>query len=126
MSVLLDTNVALLAGLGSPRLGAIADVLADEEVILSPVVAWEISIKVSIGRLDLGSDPATYVEELRVATDARTLPITTAHATAVADLPPHHRDPFDRLLVAIARTEQLTLATTDRVLTAYDVELALP
>lgn len=126
MSLLLDTNVVLFAGSDPARLGRLAELILTEEVVLSPVVTWEIAIKVSHGRLDLHTAPATYVEQARVATRARWLPISNQHAGGVAELPWHHRDPFDRLLVATAQVEGLGLATTDEKLGEYDVEVLLP
>lgn len=126
MSLLLDTSVVLLAGSDPARLGGLEPLLSDERVVLSPVSTWEIAIKTSIGRLDLRIDPATYLEQARAALDATWLPITNRHAAGVVDLPWHHRDPFDRLLVAIARSEGLRLATTDEKLSRYDVDVVLP
>lgn len=126
MSLLLDTNVVLLAGSDPSRLGRIESLVGREQVVLSPVATWEIAIKTSIGKLDLRTDPATYVEQARAAMDATWLPITNRHAAGVVDLPWHHRDPFDRLLVAIAMAEGLRLATTDDRLARYDVPVLLP
>lgn len=126
MSLLLDTNVVLFAGSDPARLGPLAGRIVAEDAILSPVVTWEIAIKVSTHSLDLHTAPATYVEQARVATRARWLPISSQHAAGVAELPWHHRDPFDRLLVAIARIEGLRLVTTDRKLERYDIEVLLP
>ena len=126
MTLLLDTNVVLFAGADPSRLGRIADLLDTDRVLVSPVVTWEIAIKASIGRLHLHTDPDSYVEEARTALRGEWLPLTNRHAGAVATLPFHHRDPFDRLLVAVARLEDVALATTDARLGVYDVELVLP
>ncbi|MYD85958.1 MAG: type II toxin-antitoxin system VapC family toxin, partial [Acidobacteria bacterium] len=67
--------------------------------------------------------PAIYVPERRRVSGVRELPITHAHALAVGVLPPHHRDPFDRVLVAQARIEGLTLVTADSMYAHYDVRL---
>lgn len=126
MRLLLDTNVVLLAGTSPGRLGGLVDLLQTEEVVISSVVTWEIAIKASVGRLDLHTSPWSYVEQARRVLDGRALPISTRHASGVVDLPWHHRDPFDRLLVATAQVEGLAIATTDRTLVAYDVEVLLP
>jgi PIN domain nuclease of toxin-antitoxin system len=88
-------------------------------VFVSAASAWEVAIKISAGRLEL---PDT-VEAGVLASGFEKLLITFAHAERVASLPPHHRDPFDRLLVAQAQAEGLTLVTHERVLEAYDVEI---
>jgi PIN domain nuclease of toxin-antitoxin system len=76
----------------------------------------EIAIKASLGRLTL----PMAVEHILEIAGFVLLPVTLAHTTEVAKLPPHHRDPFDRMLVAQARIEGLTLVTGDRRLAAYD------
>ena len=90
---------------------------------LSAASAWEIAIKYAIGRLPLPEPPAEYVPERMRLNQVRALPITPAHALAVAALPHHHRDPFDRILVAQARIEGLTLITADKVLERYDAPI---
>jgi PIN domain nuclease of toxin-antitoxin system len=88
-------------------------------VFVSAASAWEAAIKVSVGRLEL---PDT-VEAGVIASGFEKLLITFSHAERAAALPPHHRDPFDRMLVAQAQAEGLTLVTHDRVLESYDVEI---
>ena len=88
-------------------------------VFVSAATAWEAAIKVSLGRLEL---PDT-VEAGALASGFEKLLITFSHAEQAARLPPHHRDPFDRMLVAQARAEGLTLVTHDRLLEPYDVEI---
>ncbi len=90
-----------------------------EEVLVSAASIWEASIKQSIGRLEVSGDLVEAAE--RAGFDE--LPIMARHAAAITDLPLHHRDPFDRMLVAQARVEGLTLATADELLAAYDVSL---
>lgn len=88
-------------------------------VFVSVASAWEAAIKVSLGRLEL---PDT-MEAGVLASGFEKLLITFSHAERVAGLPPHHRDPFDRILVAQAQAEGLTLVTHDRVLEPYDIEI---
>jgi len=88
-----------------------------EAVYVSAVSAWEIAIKAALGKMTARAALATALEDYGF--DA--LPITVAHADAVRTLPPHHRDPFDRMLVAQARIEDLTIVSRDPALRAYEV-----
>ncbi len=108
----------------SKRFGAdLLETLADpsSQRYLSAASAWEIAIKYAIGKLPLPEPPAIYVPERMRLSQVLGLAVTPAHALAVAALPPHHRDPFDRLLVVQARAEGLTLITADAALERYDV-----
>lgn len=91
------------------------------EVFVSAVSAWEITIKRALGKLAVPDD---LVAQLAVARFAG-LDVTITHALAVAELPEHHGDPFDRLLVAQARVEKVALVTHDRLLQRYDVTVVL-
>jgi PIN domain nuclease of toxin-antitoxin system len=94
---------------------------ADNELLCSAVVGFEIAVKHSLGKLELAEPPRTFVDN-RVRKNALTpLPITLAHALRVADLPFHHRDPFDRLLIAQAIEEDVPLLSADQNLSAYDI-----
>jgi PIN domain nuclease of toxin-antitoxin system len=88
-------------------------------VFVSAASAWEAAIKASVGRLDL---PDT-IEAGVLASGFEKLLITFSHAEHAAGLPHHHRDPFDRMLIAQAQAEGLTLVTHDRLLEAYDVKI---
>lgn len=90
---------------------------------LSAASAWELAIKHALGKLRLPDVPSAYVEDRVKRTRTTPLPITLGHALRVADLPPHHRDPFDRLLIAQAQIERLAILTADRQMAAYDVEI---
>ena len=90
---------------------------------LSAASVWEIAIKHAIGKLPLPEPPAIYVPERMRLSRVQELAISHAHALAVGVLPPHHRDPFDRVLVAQAQIEGLTLVTADSSLARYDVRL---
>jgi len=88
---------------------------------VSAVVGWEITIKHAMGRLELPAPPRSWVPD-KVRDGAMTpLPVELSHALAVADLPDHHRDPFDRLLIAQAHAERLTLVSADAAFDRYDV-----
>ncbi len=124
MRVLLDTRVWLWATGASSRLGRRTRALLVDrhnEVCFSHVSAWELAIKAGRHGLDLGEDVADYVRSRLARQGLRELPIRLDHVLAVAHLPPHHRDPFDRLLVAQAQAEGLTLVSADDRLRAYDV-----
>jgi PIN domain nuclease of toxin-antitoxin system len=95
----------------------------DNELLVSVASSWEIAIKYALGKLALPEPPSAYVPRRMEASGSRGLEITHAHALRVAELPPHHRDPFDRLLVAQAEIEKLTIVTADRQLQRYDVKL---
>lgn len=119
--LLLDTHVFLWwrSDVGRMREAARNGIAAAEAVFVSVASAWEAAIKISLGRLELPSRFETGVVDSGFAK----LPITFAHAEAVATLPQHHRDPFDRLLVAQAASENLTLVTHDQKIGAYDVSI---
>lgn len=124
MRLLLDTHVLLWwlgddAALGGPAREAIAN--AENLVLFSAVSIWEMRIKQAIGKLVL---PENFGEVL--AEQAfESLAVTVTHAHAVAHLPMIHRDPFDRMLVAQARVEGLTLMSHDQVMAQYDVRTLL-
>jgi prevent-host-death family protein len=89
---------------------------------LSAASAWEIAIKVGLGKLKLPEPPARYVPARLAEQGMDALPIDHGHALRVAELPDHHADPFDRLLVAQAQLERMTLMTADPQLLAYEVD----
>ena len=126
MRVLLDTHVWLWWMLGSHRFGdATRRILFDPETTLyfSTASAWEIAIKYSIGKLSLPTAPASYISARAEGGDFQTIEVRLEHALAIADLPRHHDDPFDRMLVAQSIVEGLRLVTADRRLAMYDVDL---
>lgn len=101
--------------------------LADRsnELFLSAASSWEIAIKFQLGKLALPAPPAVYVPDRMKTSGVTGLAVEHAHALRVASLPDHHRDPFDRLLVAQADIAGLPLVTADPQLAAYDVEVVL-
>lgn len=121
--LLLDTNVALPLLLDERiRVSETAlDALEDEqnEIALSAVSVWEIAIKRSLGKLTLEDGWAAALRRL----DFDPLPVTALHAEAVEKLPWHHRDPFDRMLIAQALVEDCVLVSADSRLQAYDIEV---
>jgi PIN domain nuclease of toxin-antitoxin system len=121
MRLLLDTHLLLWALIEPDRLSATAraDIEAPEnEVLFSAASIWEIAIKAALGRADFAVQPAEIVEAAR-DTGFIELPVTAAAALQVMALPPRHRDPFDRLLVAQAIIEPAMLYTADAALDAY-------
>jgi len=121
---LLDTHAFLWAITDDPRLsetGSTVFLDRENQLLLSLASVWEMSIKASLGKLQLARPLRELISEQTVRLGVLLLPIELAHATAVQHLPFHHRDPFDRLLVAQARCEQLTLVSADQVLDRYDV-----
>jgi PIN domain nuclease of toxin-antitoxin system len=91
----------------------------EARIVVSAVSVWEVAIKRGLGKLDAPDDLVAQLERARVAL----LPITARHADRVSTLPPHHRDPFDRLLVAQATSEQLAIVSADESLRRYEVEV---
>lgn len=93
------------------------------ELFLSAASSWEIAIKYSLGKLRLPDRPERYIPRMLEASRTSGLMIKHAHALRVAELPPHHRDPFDRLLVAQAQVENLPLLSGDAQLSRYAVDV---
>ena len=92
-------------------------------LLLSAASGWEIAIKYALGKLPLPEPPDQYVPDRMQSSGVDALPIRMEHALCVAQLPAHHRDPFDRLLIAQAQIERVPLLTADSQLSLYDVEL---
>ena len=122
MRVLLDTHILLWWLADDPSLppeAAAAIAAPETEVIVSAASAWEISITKAAGRLVAPDD----LPEALAASRFDTLPITTGHALLAGALPPHHTDPFDRMLIAQAHLERLTLVSVDSRFSDYEVQL---
>lgn len=122
MKLLLDTHAAIYFVEDDPRLGIAAAAAIENpgnQVLLSAVVVWEIAIKRALGKLPVDQ---RYLGLLLDA-GVEPLAISVEHARAVEDLPTHHRDPFDRLLVAQAAAESATLVTNDDKIGRYNVPL---
>jgi PIN domain nuclease of toxin-antitoxin system len=126
VTYLLDTGVWLWS-VGEPsRISRKArDVMADisHEVFLSAVTSWEVAIKAASGKLQLPEPPDLYVPRRMAAQGLRPLALSHEHALAAFALPAHHRDPFDRLLIAQAKVEEMTLISADRMFDRYPVQL---
>jgi len=121
MRLLLDTNILLWVLLQPARLDAAAFALIEDErnsVLFSVTSIWEIAIKARLGRDDFNARPGA-VNQFALNAGFEVLPVQADAAIRVADLPMHHRDPFDRLLVAQAMAGPMRLLTSDPVLRQY-------
>lgn len=126
MRLLLDTHVWLWWIASPDRLEPRAHALLaarENQLLLSAVSALEISIKHGLGKLGLNEPPEEFVPRWAQRTRVDALAVDFRHALRAGALPPHHRDPFDRLLVAQAQIEGVPILTADRQLAAYDVEV---
>lgn len=125
MDLLLDTHAFLWFIGADPRLSPLAAQRigdADSRVVVSVVSAWEIAIKIRIGKLTLSRRfPDIWLESI-AENELEVLDVTTKHVLALDPLPLHHRDPFDRLLVAQAISEGLQLVSADTALDVYPIQ----
>ena len=124
MKFLLDTQAFLWFVLKDRALSQVAcDLIVDplNDILLSPASYWEIAIKVSIGKYQIPGNFETWMEHQIQVNELEILPIKVAHAAAIVTLPFHHKDPFDRLLVAQALTEKIPIVSVDAVLDNYTI-----
>ncbi len=125
MKILIDTACWLWSLSEPAHLNRRArDLLSDpgQAFFLSAASSWEIAIKAALGKLRLPEPPEKYVPARMAAFNILGLPVEHVHALRVFALPPHHRDPFDRILIAQAQIEGLTILTADRSFAKYDVK----
>ena len=126
MTILLDTHAFLWWITNDRQLSTTAEAFIRDkknDLLLSAASAWEIAIKNSLGKLPLPEPPEVFIPRQMLINQTRPLPISVEHALAVSGLPPHHRDPFDRLLVAQAKTENIPLLSADAILKPYAVQV---
>ena len=126
MRLLLDTHALMWTILTPARLSAKArDAISDarSRVLVSVINGWEIAVKKSLGKMAVPDDVEARITRACGGTGFELLAVELRHAFEVQSLPWHHKDPFDRLLVAQARVERLTLVSIDRVVRAYDVDV---
>lgn len=124
MRILLDTHIWLWALADSAAIPlALRERLRSKRdtFLISAASAWEIAIKARLGRLRLPIGPQAFLRAAIRDLPVAELPVSLAHAARVAELPLHHRDPFDRMLIAQAQTEGLAIMTVDRAFEAYGV-----
>lgn len=125
MRLLLDTHVFLWFVAGDARLSRRARRTLDDSravLLLSAASVWEMAIKASLGRLTLPTTAGEYIAG-KMKNGLQMLPIEWIHAAAVETLPAHHRDPFDRLLIAQAQLEECAIVSADPAFRQYDVRV---
>jgi PIN domain nuclease of toxin-antitoxin system len=123
-TLLLDTHAMLWFFWDDPRLSTIAKSAIEDAAnrkLVSVASCWEIAIKVGLGKLNLGEPSRTFLPREIARNNFEVLNVTLTHATAVESLPLHHRDPFDRLLIAQAMAENLTVVGADAEFDAYTI-----
>lgn len=126
MKVLLDTHSFLWWVTDDPRLSPRArEIIGNGEntLLFSAASAWEIAIKARLGRLVLSEPVAEFVPDQLALNAIESLPIALNHALAAGSLPDHHRDPFDRMLVAQGQAENMPILTGDPLIAQYEVEI---
>jgi PIN domain nuclease of toxin-antitoxin system len=126
MRYLLDTSIWLWSIGSVNKINQVGrDLLADgkQDLYLSAASSWEISIKASAGKLPLPGPPPSFIPKVLAEQGITTLPILQQHVLAVYDLPRHHSDPFDRLLIAQALTEEMVVLTSDSIFRKYAVAI---
>jgi PIN domain nuclease of toxin-antitoxin system len=115
--LLLDTNALVRWHLGKLRPAAVRTVRRADVVMVSAISAWEIAVKGAVGKLELKDT----VDDIVARNRFLPLPVTIRHGDLLRDLPRHHPDPFDRLLIVQALNEGLTILTSDRAFELYRV-----
>ncbi len=126
MKILLDTHAFLWWIADHPKLSPRArEIIGDigNELFLSAASGWEITIKVQIGRLKLPDEPKHFIPSQMKTNAIQSLPVLMEHALHVSTLPGHHRDPFDRLLIAQAQLEGLPIISADPQIVRYQIEV---
>lgn len=126
MKYLLDTGVWLWSIDSVERISRIGREILEsgqEEIYFSAVTSWEVSIKMRLGKVQLPAPPVQCIPAFMAKQGLRPLSVTHIHAVKVYDLPLHHHDPFDRLLIAQAIAEDMTVLTADRVFQLYPVQV---
>ena len=126
MKALLDTHTFLWWITDDSRLSCRArEVIGDgrNELFLSSASGWEIAIKARLGRLDVQDDLKSFIPKQMALNSINGLPVQMSHALHVYELPEHHRDPFDRMLISQAQLEDMYILTADRQIALYSVEI---
>jgi PIN domain nuclease of toxin-antitoxin system len=126
MKILLDTHIWLWWIAAPDKIDSDAHkILVDRrnELFLSAASSWEISIKYGLGRLKLSEPPDRFIPPRLQRDGITALPINLIHTVEVANLPLHHRDPFDRIIIAQSRIEKIPIMTADHAFHEYDVEM---
>lgn len=122
MRQLLDTHTFIWFVMGDPRISvSTRSQIENNENLLSIASVWEMAIKHSIGKLNFGLAFNEFIEQQIIRNGIELLPVTIDHITVVATLPLHHRDPFDRILIAQALAENIPLLSADKIFDAYPI-----
>ena len=124
MRLLLDSHAFLWFILGDQRLSdraRLAIAAADTDVLISPATLWEMAIKVRLGKYTLPGPFGPFMDTQLTSNRIRLLPVEVRHTAILASMPFHHRDPFDRLIVAQALAESIGVVSVDAMLDAYGV-----
>lgn len=125
MKVLLDTHAFLWFITDDPKLSTTGKTtIADpkNDILISPASYWEVAIKVSIGKYPLNVSFESFITQGIDDNEFEILPIEPKHAAAITNLPLHHRDPFDRLIIAQAMVEQIQIVSGDEQFDAYPIQ----
>jgi PIN domain nuclease of toxin-antitoxin system len=125
MNLLLDTQALLWFVLDDSRLSEKAResiIAADAQVFVSPATLWEIAIKISLGKYALPMPFVAFWDAQLLTNDFVLLPISVSHTARITDLPYHHRDPFDRLIIAQSLVEKFPIVSSDELFARYGVE----
>ncbi len=126
MKILLDTHAFLWWITDDPKLSELARQIignGENTLFLSAASTWEIAIKARLGRLKIPDPPDRFISEQMHQNAIQGLPIQISHTLHVYHLPPHHQDPFDRILIAQAQLEALTLLSSDRLMEKYELKV---
>jgi PIN domain nuclease of toxin-antitoxin system len=126
MKLLLDTNVFIWLNDAPHRVREqVMTVIAhpDNDLFLSLTSIWEMQIKIQLGKLELSDSLPDILKTQQVENNLQFLTINLNHIWSLENLPNHHRDPFDRLLIAQAQIEEMTLVSADGIFEMYDVDL---
>jgi len=126
MRALLDTHTFLWWIIDNPQISSrVRDIMSNSsnELFLSAASCWEIAIKAKIGRIKLPDRPQIFVSQQMALNTIQGLPIQISHALHVFNLPHHHKDPFDRIIIAQAQLEKLPILTSDAMISKYKVKI---
>jgi PIN domain nuclease of toxin-antitoxin system len=126
MQVLLDTHTCLWWVTNNPQLSrTVRDIISDSDntIYLSVASMWEIIIKANLGKLPLPAPPAEFIRSCLGQNQFESLAIELSHVLKVDTLPDHHRDPFDRILIAQAQAENIPILTIDHLIVQYPVQV---
>ncbi|WP_414545468.1 MULTISPECIES: type II toxin-antitoxin system VapC family toxin [Nostocaceae] len=123
MRQILDTHIVIWFVMGDPRISvSLRSQIENNENLLSMASVWEMAIKHSIGKLNFEPTFNEFIEQQIIMNGIEILPITIDHAAVVSSLPLHHRDPFDRLLIAQSIVENIPLLSADGIFDAYPIQ----